>query len=131
MQEYPPTEYEVALATTTAPEPGPSVLQLLQDLEGATTLAERAELVEVFIADTGQRRSARDLDAVLQRLIIHVIEGGHRDGIAVRAAALGCLVGVYANAREAAKRLQVADSTLSRAISAMREEVFTQSPKPL
>jgi hypothetical protein len=67
------------------------------------------------------------LDAIRRALVV-VIEGGHRDGALVRAAALGCEAGLYASPTEAAKAINVAVSTMIRAIAKLKSEVLRNEP---
>ena len=63
------------------------------------------------------------LDA-LRRCLVQVLEGGHRDGIPARAAALGVLAGLYATPADAAKALNVAPSTIFRALTGLRRSLM-------
>src|SRR5438093_9088327 len=50
-----------------------------------------------------------------------VIEGGHRDALPARAAALACLVGHFETTRQAASAMEVSHSTVVRALKKIRE----------
>jgi hypothetical protein len=76
--------------------------------------------------ETGAALAA--LDAV-RRCLVLVIEGGHRDGIPVRVAALAVMLELYATPSQAAKALQVSASTVVRALEKLRAEVLRNDPR--
>src|ERR1035441_2445194 len=71
--------------------------------------------------ETGAALAA--LDAV-RRCLVLVIEGGHRDGIPVRVAALAVMLELYVTPSEAAKALEVSHTTVVRALKKLRVEVL-------
>lgn len=66
--------------------------------------------------------AADALDALCSGLSI-VLEGGHRDAIPARAAALAVLCRLYPSQAATAARLGIAPSSLSRALAALRSEL--------
>lgn len=77
------------------------------------------------------RRAADGVLDIMRRGMVFVCESGHRDAALPRAAALACLLGLYANQSEAAKRLNLSVSTVCRALGDLEAELFTQRGPPL
>jgi hypothetical protein len=77
-----------------------------------------------------ERGSALAVLDIARRGLVYVTEGGHRDSAQSRAAALACLFGIYASPTEAANRLNLSVSTVSRALSELRSE-FLRNDSPL
>jgi hypothetical protein len=75
--------------------------------------------------ERGSTLAALDL---LRRALVIVIESGHGDGALTRAAALGYLAGLYASPTAAAKAVNVALSTMIRAIAKLKAELCATHP---
>lgn len=65
--------------------------------------------------------SAKALDTLRHGLLF--VLAGHRDAANVRAAALATLAGLYSSPSEAARAIGVNRSTITRAMSSMREQL--------
>jgi len=96
---------------------------------------EDGNRIPVVWPDLGEQealeRGAADAAlSTIQSILRLIVEDGHSDGALVRAAAMGCLFGVYAHSSEAAKMAKKSHSTVLRAVSEMREKLLlcTQTP---
>lgn len=75
-----------------------------------------------FIVDDSPSDAAQDALETLQHGLLLVLDG-HKDGAQVRAGALCFLSGLFHTPTEAAQKLRVHPSTLSRAIEAMKRKL--------
>ena len=76
--------------------------------------------------ETGAALAALD---GLRRCLVIILEGGHRDGTLARVAAVGLMAGLYANASEAARAIDVEPSTVIRALAKISAELLRNEPR--
>ena len=113
--------FDWPMSMTPAPEP---------PVDPDADLAERLEqfgpedrcLVERAKA-LSKIAGGRDVLEKMRHAVVFIVEGGHADGARTRAAALACLLGLYAHPTEAAKRLNLCHSTVSRSLSDLRAKL--------